>query len=137
MLPYVGTVDVARDMDRLRQALGDSELTYMGQSYGTLLGLTYAQLFPTHVRAMVLDGVIDPALTFNQISQGQAQGFESVLEQFFTWCAGTSACPWRPSGDPTTALLGLLGATPGSTPEPDLGGGSALRRIARRVVFTR
>jgi len=123
LLPYVGTVDVARDMDRLRQALGDSQLTYMGQSYGTLLGLTYAQLFPTHVRAMVLDGVIDPSLTFNQMSEGQAQGFESVLGQFFTWCAGTSTCPWRPSGDPTTALLGLLGATPGSSPSQTSGAG--------------
>ncbi len=62
LLPYVGTVEVARDMDRLRQALGDGGLTYMGQSYGTLLGLTYASLFPTHIRAMVLDSVIDPAL---------------------------------------------------------------------------
>jgi hypothetical protein len=72
----------------------------------------------------VLDGVIDPALSFNQMSQQQAQGFESVLGQFFTWCAGTSACPWRPAGDPTTALLGLLGATPGSTPSLTSGAGS-------------
>ena len=79
VLPYVGTVEVARDMDRLRQALGDSGLTYMGQSYGTLLGLTYAALFPTHIRAMVLDSVIDPALSFNQITTGQADGFEGVL----------------------------------------------------------
>ena len=108
VLPYVGTVDVARDMDRLRQALGDSGLTYMGQSYGTLLGLTYASLFPTHIRAMVLDSVIDPALSFDQITEGQADGFEGVLDAFFSWCAGSAACPWRPSGDPTTALLALL-----------------------------
>ena len=62
VLPHVGSVDAARDMDQLRAALGDSGLTYMGQSYGSLLGLTYAALFPTHVRAMVLDSVIDPAL---------------------------------------------------------------------------
>ncbi len=116
LLPYVGTVDVARDMDRLRQALGDSGLTYMGQSYGSLLGLTYAQLFPTHVRAMVLDGVLDPALSFSQITQQQAQGFESALNQFFSWCAETASCPWRPSGDPTTALLDLLGASAQSAP---------------------
>ena len=70
LLPYVGSVDVARDLDRLRQALGDSSLTYMGQSYGSLLGLTYAALFPTHIRAMVLDSVIDPALAFDQITLG-------------------------------------------------------------------
>ena len=117
MLPYVGTVDVARDMDRLRQALGDSGLTYMGQSYGTLLGITYASLFPTHIRAMVLDSVVDPALSFNQMTQGQAVGFEHVLNSFFTWCAGSAACPWRPAGDPTTALLALLSAA-ASSPVP-------------------
>ena len=55
ILPFVGTVDAARDLDRIRAALGDSGLTYIGHSYGTLLGATYAELFPTHVRAMVLD----------------------------------------------------------------------------------
>ncbi len=105
LLPYVGTVDVARDMDLLRQALGDSLLTYMGQSYGSLLGLTYAELFPTRVRAMVLDGVIDPALSFTQFTEQQAVGFESALGSFFAWCAGTPSCPWRPAGDPTAALL--------------------------------
>ena len=111
MLPYVGTVDVARDMDRLRQALGDSGLTYMGQSYGTLLGLTYASLFPTHIRAMVLDSAIDPALSFNQITAGQADGFEGVLNAFFTWCAGSAACRLaRRPATPPRALLALLTA---------------------------
>ena len=124
VLPYVGTVDVARDMDRLRQALGDSGLTYMGQSYGTPLGLTYAALFPTHIRAMVLDSAIDPALTFNQITQGQADGFEGALDAFFSWCAGSAACAWRPAGDPTTALLALLGAA-ASSPVPAGDGNAA------------
>ena len=121
VLPHVGSVDAARDMDQLRAALGDSGLTYMGQSYGSLLGLTYASLFPTHVRAMVLDGVIDPALSFNQITQGQATGFESVLNGFFAWCAGSGACSWRPAGDPTTALLAQLAA--GATTPAPAGGG--------------
>jgi pimeloyl-ACP methyl ester carboxylesterase len=108
VLPYVGTVDVARDLDRLRAALGDSELTYMGQSYGTLLGATYAQLFPTHIRAMVLDSAIDPALSFSQMSLGQAEGFEAELESFFAWCAGTTACPWRTTSDPTAALEAVI-----------------------------
>ena len=122
VLPYVGTVDVARDMDRLRQALGDSQLTYMGQSYGTLLGLTYAALFPTHIRAMVLDSVIDPALSFNQITTGQADGFEGVLNSFFAWCTGSSECAWHPAGDPTAALLALLN-TAATAPAPAGGGG--------------
>jgi pimeloyl-ACP methyl ester carboxylesterase len=108
ILPYVGTVDVAQDLDRLRQALGDSTLTYMGQSYGTLLGATYAELFPTHIRAMVLDSAIDPNLSFSQMTLGQAEGFEGVLDSFFTWCATTTSCPWRPTGDPTTALVALI-----------------------------
>jgi pimeloyl-ACP methyl ester carboxylesterase len=108
VLPYLGTVDVARDLDRLRQALGDNGLTYMGQSYGTLLGATYAQLFPTHIRAMVLDSAIDPALSFSQMTLGQAQGFEGALNSFFTWCAATASCPWRPVGDPTSAVLALI-----------------------------
>jgi pimeloyl-ACP methyl ester carboxylesterase len=117
VLPYVGTVDAARDMERLRIALGDSGLSYMGQSYGTLLGLTYASMFPTHVRAMVLDSVIDPALTFNQMSQGQADGFEASLQSFFSWCAGTSACGWQTGADPTTTLLAQI-ASSAATPVP-------------------
>ena len=124
LLPHVGSVDVARDMDRLRLALGDSTLTYMGQSYGTLLGLTYAALFPTHIRAMVLDSVIDPALSFDQITQGQADGFENMLDAFFTWCGGSAACSWHPGPDPTTALQALLN-TAATSPAPAGGGGSA------------
>ncbi len=132
MLPYVGTVDVARDMDRLRQALGDSELTYMGQSYGTLLGLTYAALFPTHIRSMVLDSVIDPALSFNQITTGQADGFEGVLNSFFAWCIGSSECAWHPAGDPTAALLALLNT---AATAPAGGGGRGWRgTVVRRVA---
>jgi pimeloyl-ACP methyl ester carboxylesterase len=124
LLPYVGSVDVARDMDRLRQALGDGALTYMGQSYGTLLGLTYAALFPTHIRAMVLDSVIDPALSFDQITQGQAEGFENSLNAFFAWCAGSAACSWHPGPDPTNALVTLLSVA-AATPAPAGGGGVA------------
>ena len=124
LLPHVGSVDVARDMDRLRQALGDGGLTYMGQSYGTLLGLTYAALFPTHIRAMVLDSVIDPALSFDQITQGQADGFESTLNAFFAWCAGSTSCSWHPGPDPTAALLALLSAA-ATSPAPAGGGGVA------------
>jgi pimeloyl-ACP methyl ester carboxylesterase len=117
VLAYIGTADAARDMERLRIALGDSGLTYMGQSYGSLLGLTYASMFPTHVRAMVLDSVIDPALSFNQMSQGQANGFEASLQSFFSWCAGTGACPWHTGADPTDTLLAQI-ASSAATPVP-------------------
>lgn len=117
ILPFVGTVDVARDLERLRIALGDPGLTFMGQSYGTLLGTTYAEMFPTHVRAMVLDSVIDPALSFNAISLGQAKGFEGDLGSFFSWCATNSSCPWQTTSDPTAAVLALV-AQSRTTPAP-------------------
>ncbi len=60
LLPYVGSQNAARDMDVLRAALGESKLTYLGKSYGTYLGAWYAQLFPRRVRALVLDGAVDP-----------------------------------------------------------------------------
>ncbi len=107
LLAFVGTVDVARDLDRIRAALGDPLLTYIGHSYGTLLGATYAELFPTGVRAMVLDGAIDPALSLEELSLEQAEGFETVLGDFFTWCL-SAGCAWHPAGDPTTAVLGLI-----------------------------
>ncbi len=106
LLPFVGTVDVARDLDRIRAALGDAQLTYIGHSYGTLLGLTYAQMFPTHVRSMVLDGVIDPAESTQQMVTDQAVGFENILNQFFGWCR-SSGCAWQEGPDPLHSLLSL------------------------------
>ncbi|MBO0808557.1 MAG: alpha/beta fold hydrolase, partial [Actinobacteria bacterium] len=79
LLRYVGTDNAARDMNVLRAALGDRKLTYLGKSYGTYLGAWYAQLFPHRIRALVLDGAVDPhqpALTMNKI---QAQGFQVAL----------------------------------------------------------
>ncbi|MHB8682205.1 MAG: alpha/beta hydrolase [Acidimicrobiales bacterium] len=123
LLPFVGTVDAARDLDRIRAALGDAQLTYFGHSYGTLLGLTYADLFPTHLRAMVLDGVIDPAITGEQMVVDQAVGFENNLNSFFSWCAA-SGCAWHADGDPTGALLGLI-AQARQSPIPAGGGRTA------------
>ncbi|MFL6098721.1 MAG: alpha/beta hydrolase [Actinomycetales bacterium] len=91
-LKFVGTRDAAHDMDVLRSAVGDQKLSYLGKSYGTLLGATYADQFPTHVGRMVLDGVVDPALTAEQINLGQAQGFERATRAFLADCAKHSDC---------------------------------------------
>jgi pimeloyl-ACP methyl ester carboxylesterase len=107
ILPFLGTVDTARDLDRMRAALGDAQLTFVGHSYGTLLGATYAELFPTHVRAMVLDGAIDPALSTVQYVKDQALSYESELHSFFAWCAA-AGCAWHPTGDPGADLLDLI-----------------------------
>jgi pimeloyl-ACP methyl ester carboxylesterase len=107
-LPYVSTADAARDMDVLRAALGDSRLTYLGFSYGTLLGATYAGLFPTHVRAMVLDGALDPALPTITAIEQQAAAIDGELQQFFASCSGQQDCPWRPGGNLSAAFQALI-----------------------------
>jgi len=117
VLPFVGTVDSARDLDRIRQALGDPQLTFFGHSYGTLLGATYAEMFPTHVRAMVLDGAIDPAMSTEQMVVEQSEGFEAVLDDFFSWCV-SSGCPWHPAGGASAASLLALIAQSRSQPLP-------------------
>ena len=73
-------------MDVLRAALGDTKLTYLGKSYGTYLGTWYAQLFPSHVRALVLDGAIDPGSSSLRMNIVQGQGFEVALRAFVADC---------------------------------------------------
>ena len=93
LLSYVGTRNAARDMDVLRAALGDAKLTYYGGSYGTYLGAWYAQLFPSHVRALVLDGAVNPGESAFSMSAVQAQGFEVALRSFTASCVRLPACP--------------------------------------------
>ena len=93
LLPYVGTRNAARDLDVLRAALGQSRLTYLGKSYGTYLGTWYAQLFPHRVRALVLDGAVDPDTTGLQSDAVQAGGFQTAFGSFAAWCRARSGCP--------------------------------------------
>lgn len=95
LLPHVGTADAARDMDVLRAVLGDEKLTYLGKSYGTFLGAMYADLFPTKVRALVLDGAVDPSLSPIELSQTQAEGFEVAMRAFIEDCFDDAACPFE------------------------------------------
>ena len=97
-LPYLSTDAVARDLDALRVAVGDARLTYLGFSYGTLIGSTYADLFPDHIRAMVLDGAIDPSLDLEALRAGQAKGFETELRAFLDDCAATTSCAFHEGG---------------------------------------
>lgn len=92
-LPYVGTLNAARDMDLLRAALGDKRLSFLGFSYGTYLGAFYADQFPKNVRALVLDGAVDPKLTADDINLEQAKGFETALRAFAADCVKQSDCP--------------------------------------------
>lgn len=101
-LAHMGTRDAARDMDVLRAALGDEQLTYLGQSYGTRLGAVYAEQFPERVGAMVLDGVGDPtAGTMERRVQAYA-GFQSAFDAMATACADAADCVL--GTDPEAAL---------------------------------
>ena len=94
MLPHVRTTDAARDMDLMRQVLGDARLYYFGISYGTELGGVYAHLFPGNVGRAVFDAVVDPAQTSEQGALGQAGGFQLALDNFAEDCASrTGDCP--------------------------------------------
>ena len=112
LLPHLGTVDVAKDMERVRQALGEEQLTYLGYSYGTSIGQQYARLFPTKVRAMVLDGVVDPSLTGIQGAIGQAKGFTRALDAFILTCDANDCGLGAPAGDVIDEVLAASEAAP-------------------------
>ena len=100
ILPHVSTVEAARDMDMLRAALGDRRLHYVGASYGTFLGATYAGLYPERVGRLVLDGGMDPRLSARRMNLEQTAGFERAFRAFARDCAQHSDCPLLPA-DPS------------------------------------
>ncbi|HEU4677007.1 MAG TPA: alpha/beta fold hydrolase [Motilibacteraceae bacterium] len=93
LLPHLGTVDAARDMDVLRAVLGDPKLNYLGKSYGTFLGATYAEEFPSRVGRFVLDGALDPTSSTEEVNREQALGFETALTSFVDDCLRRPDCP--------------------------------------------
>ncbi|WP_326694307.1 alpha/beta hydrolase [Streptomyces sp. NBC_01766] len=93
ILPHVSTVEAARDMDVLRGILGDKKLNYVGASYGTFLGATYAGLFPDRVGRLVLDGAMDPSLSSLEMNRDQTAGFETAFQSFAADCIKHKNCP--------------------------------------------
>ncbi|MER8069105.1 alpha/beta hydrolase [Streptomyces sp. NPDC094034] len=93
VLEHVGTRDAARDMDVLRQALGDDRLSYAGSSYGTRLGAVYAEMFPKKVRALVLDAALDPTAGTRERRIQQATGLQASFERLAAACAAQQDCP--------------------------------------------
>jgi pimeloyl-ACP methyl ester carboxylesterase len=83
--------------------LGESQLTYLGKSYGTYLGAWYAQLFPHRVRALVLDGAVDPDTSSLQATIAQAHGFQVAFGSFAAWCLASGGCPFRPGSSVAAA----------------------------------
>lgn len=93
IMKFMDTVSAAKDIDILRQALGDEKLNWFGKSYGTFLGATYAGLFPKRVGRMMLDGAMDPNLSLTNLAHDQAIGFETALGRFVEDCATQDDCP--------------------------------------------
>ena len=127
LLPYVSSESSVRDMDRIRQAVGDKKLTYLGYSYGTYLGTLYAKLFPNKVRALVLDGAIDPNLGAVEVGAEQAGGFERSLDAFLADCSANRRCSFYNAGD-SAGAFDRLSAQVDAQPVPagngrTLGGG--------------
>jgi pimeloyl-ACP methyl ester carboxylesterase len=117
-LEHLASVDTVRDLDLIRAALGDDGLSFWGTSYGTYLGALYAQLFPDRVRALVLDGPVDPALDAVELTHAQAKGFEEALDAFFESCATATECRFSNGGEPAQAyddLVAELEASPRTT----------------------
>lgn len=124
LLGYLDTVSAAKDLDILRAVVGQkATLDYLGFSYGTFLGATYAELFPERVGAFVLDAAVDPALELREISLGQAAGFENSIREYMADCQAGPGCPF--DGDVESGLeqlstfFDVLAATPLPTDDPD------------------
>lgn len=121
-LAGVGTTSVARDMDTVRRLIGDEQINYLGFSYGTEIGTAYLERFGQHVRAMVLDGAIDPSIDPVQRSVRQMAGFQTAFDDYAADCAQTAECPL--GQDPAQwvrryrQLVDPLVARPGPTSDP-------------------
>ncbi len=92
LIDHMSTADVAGDLEEIRQALGDQKLNYVGFSYGTAIGATYATMFPSEVRAMVLDGSVSPTATDLEQTITQAEGFENTFDNFVSTCDADAQC---------------------------------------------
>ena len=105
---FVGTNDSARDMDGIRAALGESTISYLGFSYGSELGATWATMFPKTVRAAVLDGAVDPTADDVESNLQQSKGFEDSLDTFLAECDVNNRCAFRNNGKAEAAFDALM-----------------------------
>lgn len=97
-LAHLGTVEVVHDVEVLRRALGEPQVSFVGLSYGTLIGLLWAEAYPTSVRAMVLDGVADPAEGGGVASLDQVEALEDTIDAIADACTADPSCPLRDRG---------------------------------------
>ncbi|MFI6584744.1 alpha/beta hydrolase [Embleya sp. NPDC050493] len=132
LLGHVSTVDAARDMDLLRAALGDEKLYYVGASYGTFLGATYAELYPSRVGRLVLDGAMDPSQSAVAANKVQGGGFETALAAFLDNCVGGGSCSLGATRAAGLAKIRGLLEQLDARPLP----GDATRRVTESIATT-
>jgi pimeloyl-ACP methyl ester carboxylesterase len=131
LLAHQDSESAARDFDALRAGLGEDKLNMWVVSYGTRLGMMYAELFPEHVRAIVLDSPMAPTLDFKTFITAQDAAFEAELARFFAWCDRTPACAFH--GSSATAYEQLLTTADAA---PVVAGGVTLDRAAINLFAT-
>lgn len=135
LMAHVGTSNVARDLDILRAALGDESLHYLGKSYGTYIGVLYAEEFPERVGQVVLDGAIDPTLSGEDYALGQASGIKRAVTAYIAWCVEGTDCPLgEDEGTARSTLAGLFDES-SQNPLPTTGGRSLTRPLAMLGVL--
>jgi pimeloyl-ACP methyl ester carboxylesterase len=123
LIAHVGTQEAARDMDIIRELVGDEKLNFLGASYGTYLGGMYAELFPDKVGRLVLDGAVDPSLSGEEQSFDQAVGLDTALKRFVEDCPKHDDCPLTQRGEGGVKeirdFLDSLDARPLKTEDPE------------------
>ena len=123
LIAHVGTQEAARDMDIIRELVGDEKLNFLGASYGTYLGGMYAELFPDKVGRLVLDGAVDPSLSGEEQSFDQAVGLDTALKRFVEDCPKHDDCPLTQKGEAGVKeirdFLDSLDSKPLKTEDPE------------------
>jgi pimeloyl-ACP methyl ester carboxylesterase len=142
LAPFVGTDSAARDLDLIREALGDDQLSYVGFSYGTRLGAAYAERFPQRVRALVLDGGVKPTDDLGELDAAQGRGFDLALENFAAACDADPDCILSELGPALDVYTGLVdeiteeGGFPTSDPNRVLTPGELKLGVAAALYST-
>ena len=132
LLGHVDSLSAARDLDLLRAALGDKKLNFLGYSYGTFLGATYADLYPERVGRLALDGALDPSTSNADVTRVQATGFENALRSYLDDCLAGEDCPFDGTVDEAMTTIGALLASVDVSPITATDG----RRLGANTLLT-
>ncbi|MEU0492626.1 alpha/beta hydrolase [Nocardiopsis sp. NPDC006139] len=131
-LAEIGTVNVVRDLDLIREALGDDALSYVGYSYGTYIGALYAEMFPATTRALVLDGAVETERPNLEVAEDQAAAFQETWELFVADCSAAGTCPFsgpEAADAEMTRILDRLDAEPATARDMPVDGPTLLGMV--------